>query len=111
MNESTHRFILYGLIIALIFSFGIAIFKLHNLSNRVRSISRFLDGDIFSSEFHKILDNYFAHQENIGKVVQHILPLITAHTMPDILLSEVIPDVKVDSTVDPEMFVAEAVLL
>ena len=82
-----HTSILYCLIVVLLLLGGYLVFKMFNLSTSLKSVTRFLDGDVFSGRFHQVLDNYFAHNDNLQLLIHKILPVIYAHTSPDILLA------------------------
>ena len=93
---SYHFVILYCLIVAIIFVLLFGVFKIYRLISKVRLMSRFLNGDIFSTELHRVIDNYFAHSDNIIKVAKNVMPFMTAHVIPNVLIKTIEKEADVD---------------
>ena len=80
--SKVHISILYGLIVVLFLVCAYLLFQQLNAAASVKTITRFLDGDVFSNKFHNVMGNYFAHSENLDLLVNQLLPLVYAHTVP-----------------------------
>jgi len=75
-----HQIVLYCLFGVLLLLFAFLLFKIFNISTKLKLISTFLDGEVFSERFHNVIDNYFSHSETIDRLMDHVLPLVYAHT-------------------------------
>ena len=77
---STHVVVLYCLFGLLLLLFAFVMFKVFILTTKVKTISTFLDGQVFSERFHHVISNYFSHSNNLDMLMDQILPLVYAHT-------------------------------
>lgn len=71
------------------------LFKVLNVSRKVHSVSDFINGEIFSSKFHQILNNYFSNEQYTKILLDPLTPYIRDVIMKQCYRTEEAPpDVK-----------------
>lgn len=101
-----HEIILYCLFGTILLLCGFLLFKIFNISTKLKMISTFLDGEVFSERFHNVIDSYFSNSETIDRLMDHVLPLVYAHT--GVVYSEtpvVTTQTKTRSIINPSLIV------
>lgn len=76
---NAHIIVLYVIMALILLGLILLCIKLFNLSYKITALNTFLEGQVFSSKFHQVLNNYFSQQENMEIILEHLFPLLHAY--------------------------------
>ena len=69
-----HHWIIYALLLVVFALIALLFLQINTLSTKTKAVYQFLSGEVFSTEFHKVLDTFFSQQDNIEMVTSRVYP-------------------------------------
>lgn len=63
------------LVVILSILMAFVIFKIFNLSFKVNTVSDFINGEVFSTKFYELVQNYFTNKEYVRELLDPVLDI------------------------------------